>query len=452
MKLNYPVLRLSVFLVIFISGCIQQESIQKKSQYETIPSTSPTVGLGNLCIGEKECIDFCLNNRGQCEDYCEGGQNELCQKVFPFEERTDYAKEEKVQEQIFPFKYPPAYISKVTYIEPLGARSTGPGHITPVDHHYFRIFHNNSVNVYSPADGVIIVIEKHAGNIGPNNLEWAPSLPDAQGNWDDYRIEIQHSITISSIYAHIDELPTNIAREAPQQVWQQQRVSIPVKAGEVIGKFTRQVDYNVVDQDVVLPGLLVPENYAERAPWKIHVPNTLDYFADDVKEQIVAKLLRTKEPLGGKIDYDIDGRLVGNWFKEGWKNRKDMFGLANFELNALVIAYDYIDPEHIIISMADYNGEQVIYAVKSNSPDPADVGISTGPVKYELVGWDYFNDNKKWDRKSLVKGLKIENNDKVEGTLLVQLIEKRKLKVEAFPEKTASQVNGFTSNAKIYER
>ncbi|MCH8908147.1 MAG: hypothetical protein IH840_13745 [Candidatus Heimdallarchaeota archaeon] len=27
---------------------------------------------------------------------------------------------------------------------------------------------------------------------------------------------------------------------------------------------------------------------------------------------------RTVEPFGGKIDYDIDGRLIGNWYLQGF--------------------------------------------------------------------------------------------------------------------------------------
>ena len=48
-------------------------------------------------------------------------------KTAPPEARNNYATEEKV----LPFKYPPADIFKVTYIEPLGARSTGPDSLHP---------------------------------------------------------------------------------------------------------------------------------------------------------------------------------------------------------------------------------------------------------------------------------------------------------------------------------
>jgi len=40
-------------------------------------------GLGTLCSDESDCINFCLNSRGRCENYCqENPANELCNKLF----------------------------------------------------------------------------------------------------------------------------------------------------------------------------------------------------------------------------------------------------------------------------------------------------------------------------------------------------------------------------------
>ena len=58
----------------------------------------------------------------------------------------------------------------------------------------------------------------------------------------------------------------------------------------------------------------------------------------------------------------------------------------------------------------------------------------------------------RWDRESLVKGLKLRNSDFVQGVVLFQLIEDRKLKVEIFPDTTAASVGTFTENAMIYVR
>ena len=172
-----------------------------------------------------------------------------------------------------------------------------------------------------------------------------------------------------------------------------------------------------------------------------------------MKNNLIEKSVRTAEPISGKIDYDIDGRLVGNWFLEG-TNSYAGSNPEQYWKGHLSFVYDYIDPERIVISIGGYGGEDSKqFGVKMNSPEPANVEIKDGLVKYELVGYDYITKNgNPWDRISLAKGLKTVSNEMVQGVVLVQIIEKRKIKFEAFPGKTASQINGFTENAKIYER
>src|SRR3989344_2367719 len=88
------ILLLSVILVIFISGCIQQADdlmAGNKTQQET---SDEEKGLGTLCSGEVECRAFCYNNQRQCESYCRGSQNELCTKIFPAENPSDTKKDD----------------------------------------------------------------------------------------------------------------------------------------------------------------------------------------------------------------------------------------------------------------------------------------------------------------------------------------------------------------------
>ena len=93
--------------------------------------------------------------------------------------------------------------------------------------------------------------------------------------------------------------------------------------------------------------------------------------------------------------------------------------------------------------------------MKGNSPDPKNVSVATGLVKYELIqqDWVFTSTGQHWDRMSLVKGLKAKNHEEsVQGVALLQLLEDRRIKVEVFPGKTASQVAGFTKKAVGYER
>ena len=189
--------------------------------------------------------------------------------------------------------------------------------------------------------------------------------------------------------------------------------------------------------------------------WKIHVPNTLDYFNEPIRSKLIEKSVRTAEPISGKIDYDIDGRLVGNWFLEGTDGYAgDSTSFERYWLGHLSIVYDAYDPARIVISIAGYEDrDSRQFGVKGNSPDPADVGIGNGLIKYELV--DYYHITSgggSWDAISPVKISKTASNEIVQGIVLVQMIETRKIKFEAFPGKTASQVSGFTENANIYER
>ena len=335
------------------------------------------------------------------------------------------------------FNYTPVDLEKVAFIEPMG--SMIGNHVTPIDHQYYPSYdflgsQEIKIDVYSPADGTITNIQ-HMGSFNTT--------------MDDYRLVIEHTDSISSVFIHIDNLSEKIAEFAPSN-GEYINVDIFVSAGEIIGNFSGSVDYNVVDYDVILPGFVNPESY-EFEPWKIHTPDPFNYFNKTIRSQLIDKCLRTEEPIGGKIDHDIDGRLVGNWFKEG-TNGYGGLETDSYWVGHLAISYNSIDPEHIIVSFGSYKDEPRQFGVKNNSPDPKNVSIESGLIKYELVDYDFYIGSERWDRGSLVKGLKIRNYDFVWGVVLFQLIEDRKLKVEIFPEKTADIVDSYTDEALIYIR
>jgi hypothetical protein len=337
--------------------------------------------------------------------------------------------------QITPFNYPPLDISKIEFILPLGGMIGN--HVTPIDHQYyvapdFGGAQTIEIDVYSPADGTVSSLQ-HMGNF----------------NNDDYRIVVDHSTTIQSIYIHVDNLSDKLAAFAPTD-GQYVNTDIEVAAGEIIGSYSGSVDYNLVDYDITLPGFINPESYTAE-PWKIHTPDPFDYFNDTIRQTLIAKSLRTAEPVGGKIDHDIDGRLAGNWFQE---NSNGYGGLDsnNYWLGHLSFAYDYIVPSHIIASFGDYAGEQRQFGVLGNSPDPAQVTLSSGLVKYDLVSYEYYDGALPWDRHSFTQGLTMDNYTFIDAVVLVQLMEERRLKVEIFHGQTSSDVSDFTDDAKFYTR
>ncbi len=352
------------------------------------------------------------------------------------EKTEEEIKKDKCEGTKIKFDFAPVNLDKTKVFLPLGLMIES--HVTPIDHHYFQNFDNEEYNIeiYSPGKGRI------------TNIQHMPGAKDGE----DYRIVIEHTCTISSIYIHVGILAEKFKKYSPERGYRGE--SIPIEAGELIGYYEKNVDYNLVDKEIVLDGFVTPEFY-KGEEWKIHVPNTYEYFNEPIKSKLIEKSIRTTEPIAGKIDYDIDGKLVGNWFLEGTNGYSDdITNKGKYWLGHLSIVYDAYDPERIVISIGNYNNEDSKqFGVKTNSPDPANVGIESGLVKYELVDFDYVTSNgTPWDKISLTKGLKTLSRKNVEGIVLIQMIENRKIKFEAFPKKTSSQVSEFTENAKIYER
>jgi hypothetical protein len=338
------------------------------------------------------------------------------------------------------FQSAPVDLDATAVMVPLGLM--WGSHVTPVDHIYFQNYQQRTLEiaVFSPAAGIVKDIQRFSQTVsdGPDQAI------------DDYRLTIEHTCTISSIFIHVATLAPSLAAVAPapgEKKW----VNVALRAGEQIGTYRGNIDYNVVDTDVTLPGLLVPERYAVE-PWKIHAAPPFQYFSDSIRQQMEALSLRAEAPFDGRFDYDIDGRLVGTWFQEGTGGYRGT-NVERYWAGHLTIAYDHLVPSHVVISLGTFDGKSAQLAVRGNTPDPADVSVASGLVVYELVGYDYWAGSQPWDRQSLVRGLEARNRDSdVRGTVLLQLVDDRRLRVESFPGKSASEVTGFTAAALMYER
>jgi hypothetical protein len=81
------------------------------------------------------------------------------------------------------------------------------------------------------------------------------------------------------------------------------------------------------------------------------------------------------------------------------------------------------------------------------------VSVETGLVVYELVQLDRVDSSGRlWDRMHFAAGLRRRDGSQALGTVLLQLLEDRRLRVEIFMGKQATQVSDFTSAALVYER
>ena len=159
----------------------------------------------------------------------------------------------------------------------------------------------------------------------------------------------------------------------------------------------------------------------------LHCLSPFDCYEEPLKSQLLSKNPRTIEPKGGKIDFDSDGTLAGNWFLEGTpiNNSTDY----NYRANHLAFVYDNINPLQIQIAAGGTLSLSPFYSsVTGNTPDPININLSSGKIKYLVP-------------------LGIPSS-----VILVQLIDSRKIKVEVFPDCEIDDVSDFTVNAKIYLR
>ncbi len=263
------------------------------------------------------------------------------------------------------FTSPPRKLEDIEIIQPIGLMIGN--HVTPVDHGYYYPpgwkwpdDPKDFKDVFSPADGIITEISL-VGNVK-----------------GDYRMIIHHTCDFYTIYIHLKGLSGKIMDEAGE-VTRNINPQIEVSAGELIG-MANSFDFSVHYDRIVLKGFITPELY-EGEPWKIHTVDMFDYFVEPIRSQLLSKNLRQVQPRGGKIDFDIDGRLVGNWFVENTNGYSGRYGLGpDYWETHLSFAYNAIDPSLVTVSIGDFKGGPKQFAVKGNSPDPADVSVSSGIV------------------------------------------------------------------------
>ena len=329
----------------------------------------------------------------------------------------------------------PMDLKDVQSITPIGL--TAGAHVTPIDHLYFYptdMTNRDAAPVYAMADGFVVDISKREINVD-SGTERPP----------EYRIAMQHSCQTVSYF----DLMTSLSDKLMQQFEEGSSLRIPITAGEEVGRVGAQsLDTAVYNFSMTLPGFISPEKYAGEF-WKVHTDDFFSYFEGEDRTAMLAKNIRKAEPLSGKIDYDQPGKLIGNWFREGTDYSGNGSGLISqdgkrgYWSGHLAIFYFVADPSIIVVSLGEYgDGSPQAFAVKGNAPDPATIDSSSGIVAYELVQQPTYTP----------EGRLNTGSQHVMGTVLFQVMDGEKLKVEASPGKTKTQATTFTDNAQIYER
>ncbi|MBH51932.1 MAG: hypothetical protein CL785_02105 [Chloroflexi bacterium] len=319
-------------------------------------------------------------------------------------------------------------------------------HVTPTDHLY--VYRNvwegeDTEYVLAPADGWIVSISSNEERIA----RWDSSI-----TVPDHRIVIMHTCSFFTIFIHLGELAPDVMAHtgeiSPDSKWYSIRSTpVPVKAGEPIAKMgLTGFDWSVHDTDTILD-FVIPDHY-EGENWKIHTVDPFQFFEEPLKSDLLSKVVREIEPRAGKIDYDIEGTIAGNWFQDGTVGYRVLEGGGGkYWEKHLTIAYDWIDPTKVRISIGldtGINDEQDCnvcfgnYAVRGNGPDPATIGTESGLIKYELMSRTGLNN--------------VEIGNTSLGTFLVQHLGNRTIRIEVIAGKLPDEVIGFSDASLIYRR
>ena len=319
------------------------------------------------------------------------------------------------------------------------------GHVTPIDHQYFSptIFDSprDTYEVRAMADSRIVTIQPRT---------------DKRGT--EYRMVFTVSCTFFYYYDLVTSLAPDIKAAydaAGGGTMQNRDVDIPVKAGQVIGRIGGQtLDFAVWDTTKKLTGFIVPEHYNEE-PWKLYTVDPLDYYTEELKALALSKYARTTPPISGKIDYDVDGRLIGNWFLKGTDGYRGLKAtdMEHYSKTHLAFAPDHMDPSRFIVSMGeDFLGRENQYMDVDNAPDPASLSVESGLVTFDLLKWTYRDSNGEiWSRMTATTGITAEPFLPILGCALVQMTDTRTITFES-RSGPCTQGMTFSANAKIYTR
>jgi hypothetical protein len=347
----------------------------------------------------------------------------------------------------------PMALTDIAFIQPMGLEAGG--HVTPIDHGYFYTkgavaTPPQQTPVYAPLDGNVSTVTRTVRLNGQNQ---APT-------YDDDAVTIEATCTFRVRFSNlvrfagglgdaIGELPANQTKDP----------NYAVKAGELIGytglPTAYGIDVWVEDDDVTLTGFINPAQYTAAEVWKTHMADLFDHTQEPLRSQLLALDERDATPRWGKIDFDIDGRLVGNWFRVGTGGYRGLNPMQEGYWDGhLAVVPDGNDPSQIDVSFGNYQGAARQFAVIGNSPDPATVTESTGLVRYELGFVETYSPatGLRWNGKAYVPHVRTRASGGVIATVLMQLMAARSLKLEIFPGKSTNQVAGFDSNAVMFER
>ena len=341
----------------------------------------------------------------------------------------------------------------INFIYPLGALKQV--HITPVSHNYIYPKRDVVADVFSPVDGYVVKMSnRNATELASDSVSASTA---EQGAEIHYIIEASCDFYV--VLDHVTEPPEPFLSAVGDtfNAW----VRIPVKAGDLLG---RQHDGNKVDLSVVdltrgeTSGFVINESYHSGdygEPYKLFEQDSFEYLTEPLLSEVEAKSLRTETPRGGTFTYDVDGTAMGNWFQEGTGGYAGDIEMVFFNYFAghLALVPDALNPDELRISIGDgFKGESwgSHWGVTGNQPDFREVTPSTGPTAFGLQSLDacdpaYATNPKAPEYYERCPSAEV-------GTLLVELLDDRTMRVEAFFGSPPEGSLTFSDAARIYVR
>jgi len=293
-----------------------------------------------------------------------------------------------------------ATITPLGHIQPVG-------HVLPTDHVYFyatdidRPLERDTVTrrVYAPGDGVIT---------------WMRYVPSGLPDW-----KVVFRMT-STFYYYLDHVVMDPSL----------RVGSIVHAGDYVGTTHPggALDLGAYDLSQTLTGFLAPARYPGQT---VHCVSPWQYFTEPLRSQLYAQMRRVPSApdRDGRIDYDIAGRLVGNWFHETLPKTVESSGPDGWP-KSLAFAYDFKDPSLVRISIGGTVAAPGVWAIPADAPRPENVSVASGKVSYRLM---YLAANQQ------------------SGLMLVEMLAPDRIRVEVFEGSQAATAD-FDGRAQVYVR
>jgi hypothetical protein len=283
-------------------------------------------------------------------------------------------------------------LDKILWITPLGSLNP-PARPVPTDHVYFSV----TTGVPSPAVARTAFFAPASGIV--RDVFTSSTQPD---------IGLDIRVTSNTIY-RIGHLIPEIPFARGTRVTAGQRLGT---TGSVL-----QIDLGVYNDSVRLP-FVNPDRPG-------HTENTdvwLKYFVEPLRSQLRAKVQRIGPEQDGKIDYDIPGRLSGNWFTA--------------DSIPLVFIYEPYDPTRVLIGVSGGLLRTGSFSITAADPLPRDVSVATGLVRYTLTA----------GRPSGPIPIPTVPT----ARMLVQMLGDQRVRVEMFA--LTESADAFTSNAREFVR